>query len=563
MVQGKHDVLIEAEPESACRNGLGGQGPTETVLAGALSFQARERSHRGASWRRHAWLCTLILLVALAVRLPALGEHSWWIDELVTRNTGRLALWRPGAFSAKLPATHSMVGFSVQDIGPGPLTYLLEGAFARWAEPLGGEFWLRIPGVAAGMACVALLLVWGRRWGVGRRGALAMAAFGAVYPPWVEWSTGARGYAWCLLVGLVQLGLLCELAREKTASGRVRGSGLLWGALVFSVPVAMLINPIHSTWNAAVLAGVLAARVFWKRSRIATLPRAGFWGGIAGAVSLCGSWGALWVARVLPQRAGGAADGASIMYGRLLEFLRQAVHSPGIGVALLAGVIFVCTFPWLWRRKSLRPVLVVFAVALGGFALLSLVMLRKQFLATRYVYSVTLLSCWLFGFGVQRLALVVAARRGSAGVRRFDSGVAGGLVALMALIGWPTAREVAVPVHDWSGAVRWMQTRVQPGDLVLCGPNSDSEIFRTYAQAAKLQAAVPRWIQDASGVMHYTSSEKALGPVLKGKGRVWFVTAFWGIVRSAGYWEQVKANFREVARIPGQGEIRILLREER
>src|SRR5262249_38245003 len=147
--------------------------------------------------------------------------------ELVTHDVGLAPFWRAGAFHAAHQPSHSMVAFSLHDKGPGPLTYLLDGAFARLARPLHGEFWLRIPGITVGIISILYLLRVGSRWTGGRYGGVVMAAFAAVFPAWVDWSTGARGYAWAIFLGLLQFDYLFP----RRNRGLLTGSWLTFNLL--------------------------------------------------------------------------------------------------------------------------------------------------------------------------------------------------------------------------------------------------------------------------------------------------------------------------------------------
>ncbi|MBN9519678.1 glycosyltransferase family 39 protein, partial [bacterium] len=137
------------------------------------------------------WLLGLsaVTLLALGVRLPVIGAHSFWYDEAVTQQLIR----KP---------THDILNGSARDNGNPPL-YLL--AARGWQQAVGpGDDGLRGFSLLCSVATVAALGALGRRLG-GPAVGLAAAALYAASPLSVEFAHEARTYALLHLLAVVNV----------------------------------------------------------------------------------------------------------------------------------------------------------------------------------------------------------------------------------------------------------------------------------------------------------------------------------------------------------------------
>lgn len=522
----------------------------------------------------------LIMALAVAVRLPALGERSFWIDELITRDVARLPFWKPGAMDAPKHLNHSIVSFTLHDKGPGPLTYVLDGMLTRWAEPWGRERWLRLPGIVAGLATVLIALTRGRRWTGGASGALALGTAAAVWPLWADFSTGARGYAWSVLVGLLQIGLLIELsarlpdpppegnvmpeaparsAMPFRAGARVR---VRWAVFVLLLLAGPFIHPFHLILGAGVTVGALAAR--FSRSTVRGLSRMGFYLPLAAVWALQLAWMRAWLARI---GDGGKTPSAPLPMpltdtDRLARLVRQAAAMVTGGWeigGLFAGPVLLLILCLLLRRGAVRwrPAFLAATVLVLGHCVLLVLLAGRFFVAERYLFALSVTGAWLLALGFQSAASTLARRRA---LRRIIVPAAGLLcLAAAAPAVSPARAAAATPVHDWAAAVAWLKTRVHPDDLVILGPNADYEVYRAYADAAGIPALAPGTVYDEHGRTYKPTTTAGLNFMLSANRRIWFLTPFWRSVYPRDYWVLLETRFRKQAVIPGRAPIRIVL----
>src|SRR5205814_8322519 len=101
------------------------------------------------------------------------------------------------------------------------------------------EWAYRLPSLAAGLACIAAVYLLARRFG-GRRAAATAGVFFALGPPFVSYSTQARGYSLLLLFSAASTVALLR-ALERPATRRLIAYVLvsalgLWPHLVVSLP---------------------------------------------------------------------------------------------------------------------------------------------------------------------------------------------------------------------------------------------------------------------------------------------------------------------------------------
>lgn len=152
-----------------------------------------------------------MLVLAAVLRVPTLGEQSFWFDETVT---AQLVDQDLGGVLAQVEGSESTP----------PLYYLLGWA---WSGLLGtGEAALRSLSALLGIATVAVAWLLGRRLagtgahGTGERAAALAALLTATSPLLVWFSQEARAYALLAFLGALSA-LLALRAREKPSAGRL------------------------------------------------------------------------------------------------------------------------------------------------------------------------------------------------------------------------------------------------------------------------------------------------------------------------------------------------------
>lgn len=511
----------------------------------------------GHGIRHRSWGCVDLILVlfavvaALAGRLPALGERSWWIDELITAQVAARPLVGRDFWDPTRKPANSILGFTIQDTGPGPLAYLLEGIFASKAYPLGGEFWIRVPGVAAALLMVPLICLLGRCWWQSARVAAMCALCMSVFPPWVDFSTGARGYIWTTLLLLLLHTLLVSAVRRSSA-------GMPW--LFYPSTAALSILAIYLTpLNIAWLWPYWMVLLFhlWRspddhqRSLRAYLLSA------LGVAVCCLPYLLLWHSRLKAKP--GTLQPFSWTHAEKSfgDFAHELVREPWYGVLVVGPIVLMLALPpRLYRLRSNRTIILIcWLLLLSGF-LLAIPLAGGFFIAPRYFVGFSVPLLWGCGELLKYVVLVIRRQFGRLPARSLSIL----LPVCLCLTQLPAAyRYAKTPVHDWLNAVRWLNEQIRPADIVFCGPNADIEVLWAYSQRFGWTGQVPRWIIVEGGRQIDTSTAEAIRRALGSGQRLWYVTPFWGHVRSPEYWKLVAENFREAARFPGRGDIVILV----
>jgi len=154
----------------------------------------------------------LIGLVALGMRLPRMS-HSFWGDEAAAMATYVHGMWRPvvktdlqGPLFFEQPTWHQTF-FSAKQGGNNHVLFSLSSraCLTVWRAVTGKddtqfvEWVTRIPSLLAGIGSLVALAMLMRQWGASSTGLLA-AAFMAMHPWHVRYSTEARGYSLALLM---------------------------------------------------------------------------------------------------------------------------------------------------------------------------------------------------------------------------------------------------------------------------------------------------------------------------------------------------------------------------
>ncbi|MCX7626661.1 MAG: hypothetical protein N2Z21_10710 [Candidatus Sumerlaeaceae bacterium] len=508
---------------------------------------------RHGEWRVTGLILFLFAILAcVIVRLPALGERSWWIDELITAQVAARPLvgkdfWDP----ARKPA-ESILGFTIQDTGPGPLVYLLEGIFASQASPLGAEFWIRIPGMCAAVLTIALIWFFWKYWWQSSRVAAMSALIMSVFPPWVDFSLGARGYMWTTLI-LV----LLHTTFLKCVRVRPRTEWFAYASMAFLSTVAIYLTPLNIAWLWPYWVVLLFHLLRSAADRRQTIRL--YLLSILCVIFFCLPYLLLWYRRL------GAKSGAlqDFSWTRAVtsfrNFAYELIKEPWYGILIVGPFLLLVLLPRrIFNKPGNRLIRLTCWLMLSSGLLLALYFAGRFFLAPRYFVGFSIPLLWAGGEFLNQVLLILR--------RRFGRFVAQNLLVLtpafLCVVEFlPAHRYARTPVHDWLRAVRWLNERIQPSDIVLCGPNADIEVLWAYTKRLGWHGQVPRWLIVEDGRRIDTSTTEAIRRALASGRRLWYITPFWGQIRPPDYWKLIKENFREVARFPGRGDIVLLVHD--
>jgi Gpi18-like mannosyltransferase len=184
--------------------------------------------------RRDGQVIALLLLVALAVRLPWLGAPDPVGDmELAARR-----MWFLHDYG--LAGSYLYGGDYV------PIRLYLLWGLSQLVQPLGGDFFaplpavtmtlIKLPGMLADLVTVAIIYLWSRRWSGMRTAALIAALYTLSPPVWmnVAW--------WGQVDTLLMLPLLGTVLLLGRANGR--WSWLCWMVALLIKPQAIILAPL-------------------------------------------------------------------------------------------------------------------------------------------------------------------------------------------------------------------------------------------------------------------------------------------------------------------------------
>jgi len=362
-----------------------------------------------ASVRLAPWILLGAAVVgAVLLRLPTLGEQSYWYDELATLNVTSVG------FPSLLDA------LSASEATP-PAYYFVAKA---WRELLGdGETVLRLLSALSGIATVPVVYAAARSGGGTRAGVIA-AALVAVNPLMVWFSQEARAYA--LLALLSALTFLFFVRALDDRRQRWIWAWAIAGALALATHYfAFTIIVPEGIWLYVML----------RRSRAKVVLAGG------GVLATAAALGPLALAQ---QNRTSWIESIDIVQ-RLLQVPQHFVvglQSPSQALAALAVVSLAAVLIYLLAgadRPTRRTATRAGAMALGGFLLaLAAAALGRDFLITR-----NLIALWPpFAVGV---GVVLGAPRSG----RVGLSAAAVLAALGVAISIWTALTPAAQRPDW------------------------------------------------------------------------------------------------------------------
>lgn len=337
-----------------------------TGLQPAATTSAPARAHVRAlpAW----WPLAALTILAAVLRLPTLGQQSFWYDEAFTP----VHVLHPSLWATLHAVVHTE--------NTPPLWYPIAWVDARVLGT--GEIALRLPSALAGIATVPVAWAIGRELTHRRATAIAAAGFVAVNPLLVWYSQEARAYA--LFVLLLAVAMLCFLRALDWPTPTDRRSSDLrsasMAAFALSSSLALL-----SHYFALFLLIPMVVWLAWDRSRRrAALPAIGALAlvglALTALISAQGGHGTQWIGRwalssrlqAIPQYYLTGYSGAPLGHG--VELLVALPILAGIGLGL-------------WRvltPHEERGALIALAIAAGGILIpVALVPFGADYLAPR------------------------------------------------------------------------------------------------------------------------------------------------------------------------------------
>jgi hypothetical protein len=375
-----------------------------------------------------------VLIVAAGLRFHALDAGLWYDEILMQVKYGSLSF---GEVVTTYDSQNQHVLYTL-------LAQLAVGLVGD------GAWALRLPAVLFGIASVGALYLFAREM-VPAREALSSAALIAVSYHHVWFSQNARGYSGVLFWTLLSSWLLIRALRE--------GRRPLWVAYALA---AALGAATHLTML-FVIGGHVAIYAAELRTRRATR-----WDGALIGFPLAATLIALVHALVLPQVLASVADESSWVatWRHPLWTLAELAGGvrlgfSGVGLALAAVLVFALGLWGLARKAPAVVIVLVVPVVLCTLAAMG----TGHHLWPRFYF-------FAIGFG----AVVVVHGAGVLGralgacVRLSPAGIAvASTVATLALVAGaafavPTAY---APKQDYAGALRFVETNRQPGDVVV------------------------------------------------------------------------------------------------
>jgi hypothetical protein len=518
----------------------------------------------------------------VALRLHQLASKSLWIDEVISFNVAQ------GPFFSPLSREGSVIGFCLNDTGPGPLAYAAEWVALHLRAD---ERALRWPTALFG--CVGLVVFW-------RLLALLIAceraqwlglALWVSFEPQVAYAQDARGYALATL--------LCLLSLTAAVRLWLGGRWLWWWAVVVLQTLAFFTSYFSAIQFGALVCGTLWARGWaggiegrgrrllaacahvgggfalflipslWWLSEL--LPRAfhrglGTGGRLSSLVPTSEGWtayGRLWGGTALDlvgRRPQGWPPAAAIS----MQLLSISLWA-GFGIVGLVGRGLRRPWPLIWPVLGLGPLLLVTVLATG------------HFLAPRYLFFVHAPAALLVAWGIE-VTLKPMERR-----RRALAGTTAILGVLILGLAVPRmVRHHTTEKADWRSATEHLLERSRPGDIIVGGPNADlqcvmhclvaslgREGWGVYFDPATLPGTRPDDVlrlADEYGppppliLWDGVTTPAQLNEICSVSRRVWFVTAHWGFAhRSAVFWALVGDRFEHLATFEGRAPVAVWL----
>lgn len=478
-----------------------------------------------------------LAVVAVAIRLPALGRASLWFDELleVERATGPWrALWfgrgidhDPPLFALALRgwiALGRSLGWPWRGAWAGaPTTADVAALGAGWAEA-----WLRLPSVALGVVAVVATAVWAGR-AVGPRVGWTAGLLVAVAPLAVHQSREVNQYA-----AMIALTPLLLLAHDRLAAGRAtRGAWLAYAALSaaalathYGLVFPLLALGLDLAWRAWRRPGHHADRlgVAGYAAAMAAVTLALFALGLGDRLAVPHVQPRLWGTHLAKELAyiGDVGWREIVVY-----FAFPFAGGPAIAVANALGVAALAGAVALWRgggagRRLVGPVL-------GGTLAMTYATSVVGWYPLGYRYGLFNLVPYLVcvAAGIAALAERIARARPDR-PRTADGAVAALLAPVVVACAafwphapWPAARPyIHVPREDARAVLRAVAAAWRPGDRLVAVDGAAAAVRFYWRGAADDVAVLPP--VGAGGAAPGDDLRRAVSTALDGS-RAWLV----------------------------------------
>ncbi len=347
-----------------------------TGARGSAALPTAENGTTGMARVRQALLVLLVLCLFGAVRLPWLFAPDPVGDlELAARRMGLLH-------------AHGLAGAYIYDGDYMPLRLSLLAGLSRLVLPLGGGFHaplppatlllIKLPGLLADLATLALIAAWSRRWCSPQR-VLAIALLYALAPP--VWMNGAW---WGQVDALLMLPLLGSVVLLERAGGR--WSWLCWSAALLIKPQAIVLAPLlfcatlcrHGCRGVA-QGGALAAGLFVAACTPLALAGQGpglmqaYLGSVGRFPRLTNGAYNLWYLVTMGESGADTGQGVGLLSFRL------------IGMLLMGSTALLVCLALCWRCDAQRRAQGAAVLALAFFALPTQIHERYLFLSLAFV----------------------------------------------------------------------------------------------------------------------------------------------------------------------------------
>ena len=281
-------------------------------------------------------LLLVILLLAFALRVYALGSQSLWYDEAVTAQVAQQGL-------------AELARWTADDIQP-PLYYALT---AGWVRLDGVSEWaLRFPSAVYGVLMVALAWALARRL-FGRIGGGLAALLAALHPLWIYYSQEARMYTLLTALGMLAGYALLRVLAAGRRGGRT--TRLAWWATLVVAAVALF----YTHYFAVFLLAAFALYFLFSLARADLERRRLLVEGVAAALLIIAAY-LPWLPNAL-RRFG---EDASYWQGALK--LNEAVRHIAISFSTGETVLEQQAIPLAWAVAALAA-LCLAALVWAGF----------------------------------------------------------------------------------------------------------------------------------------------------------------------------------------------------
>jgi 4-amino-4-deoxy-L-arabinose transferase-like glycosyltransferase len=469
-----------------------------------------------------AWQARLVLAALLVVgavlRLHHLATESLWLDEAFSITVARVS-------------PEYIVEMTAQDVHP-PFYYVL---LYFWMALWGSTEWdARLLSVVVSLGTVVAAYLAGTRM-FSRRVGLTAAGLLAIAPLQVEYAQEARMYALLALLATISSYCLFGIhARSTAGRGTATGpatsrlTGASWLAAYVVVTSLMTYTHVHSLFVLAAHALVVGIELWRRRGR--ALPFATRWAAAQIAVTLAYlPWLPTFARQVSHVQDGfwiPGPDWTAVPYALL-------VYAGSERLVWLMAPLAILGLWRAWRRPDsvagpllsawlLCPLVLPFVLSLVG----SSIFLPKYTIAASVPF-----------------ALLVAG-----GVAIFPRAVR--IVALAAVVVFTS--QVLEPYYegprrkdDWRGAVRQIEARAKPGDLIVFYPFHTKIAYDMYETREDLvRVPFPRHAEAAPDGSVTAMLDRIVGDA----GRVWLITMSFDS-RQPRLVEALSARFAVVERV--------------